>query len=60
MFSYQCFGSKYIEFVPDPEFKPNLEPDPGLGYQFLIKTVKNCTEYAIKIFFFKFAVGNAV
>ena len=42
VFSYQCFGSKYIEFVPDPEFKPNLEPDPGLGYQFLIKTVKNC------------------
>ena len=29
-------GSKYIDFNldPDPEFRPNLVPEPGLCYQF--------------------------
>ena len=32
--SYQCFDPHKMNLDPDPEFWPNLDPDPGLCYLF--------------------------
>ena len=29
-----------LNLDPDPEFWPNVDPDPGLGYQFWKKNLK--------------------